>query len=64
MSNTTVALSYPSRAHGSPVVGGVRAAHLFIVLCFICVRPVSSVPSVSELSILDWPFGFLYRLFS
>jgi hypothetical protein len=51
--------------------GEVRVAHFFsflycvVFLCFIC--PVSCVPndaSVFGLSILDCPFGFLYRLFN
>ena len=48
------------------VFGGVHVAHLFsflcCVFCFICLRPVSRVPnvaSVSGLSILDSPFGFI-----
>ena len=35
---------------------------VFCVFCFVCLRPVSCVPnvaSVSGLSILDFPFGFL-----
>jgi hypothetical protein len=46
--------------------GGVRVAHLFkLVCCFVfvlCLCLVSCVPdvaSVSGLSILDFPFGFL-----
>ena len=38
----------------------------FCVLCFICLLPVSCVPqvaSVSGLSILNCPFGFLQHLF-
>lgn len=34
---------------------------------FVYLRPVSCIPdvaSLSRLSIRDWPFGFLYRLFS
>jgi hypothetical protein len=37
-----------------------------VLLCFVCLRPVSCVPivaSVSWLSIPDCPLGFLYRLF-
>ena len=38
---------------------------MFIYFCiFFCLRPVacvSNVPSVSELSILDFPFGILWR---
>jgi len=37
------------------------------IICFVCLRPVSYVPnvvSVSGLSILDCPFGFLKRLFT
>ena len=36
------------------------------LLCFICLRSVScvsSVVSVTGLSMLDYPFGFLQRLF-
>jgi hypothetical protein len=50
----------------SPLVF-VRVAHRFsflcCVFCFVCPRPVSCAPnddSVSGLSILDCPFGFLY----
>ena len=48
------------------VFGGFRVAHRFSFLCCIVLivylRLVSCVPnvaSVSGLSILDWPFGFL-----
>ena len=37
-----------------------------VFLCFVCFRYVSCVPkvaSVSRLSILYFPFGFLYSLF-
>jgi uncharacterized membrane protein len=44
---------------------GVRVAQLFIFLCcvvwFVCLRRVSRVPNVADvsgLSILDCPFGF------
>jgi hypothetical protein len=43
-----------------PVLGWVRVAHLFSFLC--CLHPVSCVPnvvSVSGLSILHRPYGFL-----
>ena len=54
----------------SPLVfGGVRVTNLFrflcciVLLCFVCLRPVScvvpSVASVSGLPSLDCPFGFL-----
>ena len=49
----------------SPVFRGVRVVHLFFLCCvfvFVCLRAVSCVPyvaSVSRLSILDYPFGFL-----
>ena len=42
--------------------GEVRVAHLLSFLCCVCLRSVSCVPnvaSVSGLSILDCPFGFL-----
>ena len=48
--------------------GGVRVAHPFVscvVLCFLCLFPVTSVSgvaSISGLSILDCAFGFLKRL--
>jgi hypothetical protein len=52
------------------VFGGVRVAHLFSflcrVFCFVCLRPVSCVPNVANMSgfsILDCSFGFLSRLF-
>ena len=48
-------------------VGVVRVAHCFsFCVVFVCLRPVSCVPTVagvSGLSILDCPFGFLERLF-
>jgi hypothetical protein len=47
--------------------GGVHVTHPFSFLCCVCFRPVSCVPnvaSVSGLFILDYPFGFLQRLFS
>ena len=34
---------------------------IFLVFCFVCLRPVSYVPTVADfsgLSILDFPFGF------
>jgi len=53
----------------SPLVFGICVAHRFSFLCcvfyFVCLRPVSCVPNVacfSGLSILNCPFGFLYRL--
>ena len=55
-----------------PVFGGVRVAHLFsflccvVLFCFVCLRLescVNGVASVSGLSILDCPIGFLYHLF-
>ena len=62
-------IAYTSRTHEFiPVVGTVRFAHYIILVfcvgffCFVCLRPVSCVPnvaSVSGLSILDCPFGFL-----
>jgi hypothetical protein len=48
-----------------PDFGGVRVAHPFSYLssiCFICLHSVSCAPnvdSVTELSILHCPFGFL-----
>ena len=49
-----------------PFPGGVCVPHLFSFLCcyfcFVCLHPVSCLPnvaSVSELFILDFPFGFL-----
>ena len=72
MSNMADVLSeaeivYPSQAPGfTPVyLGGVCVAHrsvFYVVFCFVCLHPVSCVPYVatlSELSILDCPFGFL-----
>ena len=44
-----------------PVYGGVRGAHLFSFLCWVCLRPVScvsSIVSVSGLSIIDCPSVF------
>jgi hypothetical protein len=46
--------------------------HIFLFFrvvfyCFVCLCPVSCVPSVAGvpgLSFRDWPFGFLKRLFS
>ena len=55
-----------------PVFGGVCVAHLFsflrsvVFLRLVCLRPVSSVSdvvNVSGLSMLDYPFCFLWRLF-
>ena len=51
------------------MVGGVRVAHLFSFLCcyldFVCLRPLSYMPNVSGLSILDYPslFSFVYCCF-
>ena len=49
-----------------PVSGRVRIAHVFsflcCIFCFVCLPPVScvdNVASVSALSIIDLPFGFL-----
>jgi hypothetical protein len=52
--------------------GGPSVLHIFLFFrvvfyCFICLCPVSCVPSVAGvpgLSFRDWPFGFLKRLFS
>ena len=53
----------------APVFGRVRVTHRFNFLCFafclVCFRPVScvsNITSVSWLSILDCPFGFLQWL--
>ena len=53
------------------VFGRLCVSHPFSfvcsVLCFVCLRPVSCVPSaasVSGLSILDCPFGFLWFIHS
>ena len=46
----------------STVIGVVRVFHFFlccVVLCFVCLCRVSCVASVSGLSILDCPLGFL-----
>ena len=55
---------------GSPpaLVGSVLLIYLVfcVVLCIVCLRPVSSVPCVASfswLSILSCPFGFFLRLF-
>jgi hypothetical protein len=51
------------------VVGGVRVAHLFSFLCcyldLVCLRPLSDMPNVCGLSILDCPsvFSFLNYCF-
>jgi len=51
--------------------GEASVAHLFsfqcciVILCSVCHRPVLCAPSyvsVSELSILDFPIGFLFSL--
>ena len=60
--------AFPLRAPGfSTGFWRFRVANLFYfsVLCFCFLRPVSCVPMVasfSGLSILDWPFRFLWRL--
>jgi hypothetical protein len=48
-----------------PVFGGVRVAHYFSFLCCVCLRHVScvsNVANVSWLSILDFRFRVLKRL--
>ena len=51
----------------SKVFGGLRVSHLFSVYFFFIVFVLCLVPNVacfSELSILDFHFGFLWRLFT
>jgi len=50
-----------------PVFGAAYPVRFVVFLCFVCLRPSSCVPNVvsdSVLSILDWPFAFLWRLFT
>jgi hypothetical protein len=63
-------LTLHKHMHSPTVFGGVRVTHLFSFLfcvAFAFLRPVSlvcpKVANVSGLSILDLPFGFLWRLF-
>lgn len=66
-------MTYNICLESTPVFyGGPSVLHIFlffrvVLYCFLCLCPVSCVPSVagvSGLSFLDWPFGFLKRLFS
>ena len=56
-----IGTSYLHGNLGSPPVyiGGVNVAHLFSFLCCVFCLSSSCVPSVSGLSIQDYPFGFL-----
>ena len=74
MSNTLVILKKPElitvcqHLGSCPVFGVVRVAHLYSLMCCVFLFCLSSscvpfVASFSGLSILDYPFDFLKRIF-
>ena len=61
----TISLHYNTPRVLVGVRGAYRFSFLCCVFCFVCLRPVFCVPNVvivSELSILNCHFGFLYYL--